>query len=178
MTSVALAAGDPKCPGGGSSFTSATATTYACNGAPGPSGAVGPTVYETLDTIHSVGPDANGGYFYGRFPKLPTYFTLASLTLHAGSYELFLNLDLLNVQSGDDEAQCKWDGDTFFSDVPGAGNILGFATNPFYLTASWHKASILTSQTAVQLQCASVNGNAGWQAYRFTAIPLGAINLQ
>ena len=33
VTSVALAPGDPNCPNGGSAFTSASGTTYACNGA-------------------------------------------------------------------------------------------------------------------------------------------------
>jgi Collagen triple helix repeat (20 copies) len=38
VTSQALAAGDQNCPAGGSSFASASGTTYACNGAPGASG--------------------------------------------------------------------------------------------------------------------------------------------
>lgn len=40
VTSTALAAGDPNCAFGGSSFTAASGVSYACNGAPG---AVGPT---------------------------------------------------------------------------------------------------------------------------------------
>ena len=41
VTSTSLASGDPNCTYGGSSFTSASGTTYACNGAPGTAGAGG-----------------------------------------------------------------------------------------------------------------------------------------
>lgn len=38
VTSAALAAGDPNCPNGGSSFTASNGTTFACNGAKGDPG--------------------------------------------------------------------------------------------------------------------------------------------
>jgi hypothetical protein len=41
VTSVALGTGDANCPNGGSAFTSASGTTYACNGADGKDGADG-----------------------------------------------------------------------------------------------------------------------------------------
>ena len=43
VTSTALSPGDPNCATGGSSFTSASGTTYACNGATGPAGPPGST---------------------------------------------------------------------------------------------------------------------------------------
>jgi hypothetical protein len=48
VTSAALAAGDPNCVHGGSSFTSASGTTFACNGADGTSGSGGglPVAFE------------------------------------------------------------------------------------------------------------------------------------
>jgi hypothetical protein len=42
VTSAALSLGDANCPTGGSSFTAVSGTTYACNGAQGPKGDMGP----------------------------------------------------------------------------------------------------------------------------------------
>ena len=47
VTDTALPSGDPNCPDGGSSFTAAGGTTYACNGAQGPAGTFGSVTVRT-----------------------------------------------------------------------------------------------------------------------------------
>jgi hypothetical protein len=64
VTSSALSTGNANCPTGGSSFTSASGTTYACNGATGPQGPQGPAGPSTVDArmyySATYVPDANG----------------------------------------------------------------------------------------------------------------------
>jgi hypothetical protein len=76
VTSTALASGDQNCPTGGSSFTSVSGTTYACNGVkgdPGPAG-VSDIWYRKVIGV-SITPDA-------------AWHTLLSVDLPAGSYDL------------------------------------------------------------------------------------------
>jgi len=58
--SQALAAGDPECGSGGSSFTAASGVTYACNGAPGAEGTQGPAGAQGLKGDATAGPFATG----------------------------------------------------------------------------------------------------------------------
>ncbi len=56
VTSAALSVGDANCPDGGSSFTSTSGTTYACNGAKGAKGDSGPSGTPPLwASVNSVG---------------------------------------------------------------------------------------------------------------------------
>lgn len=62
VTSQALAAGNANCPQGGSAFTSATGTTYACNGADGSdSTGSGLTALDDLDGLPCSGPNGLHG---------------------------------------------------------------------------------------------------------------------
>lgn len=54
VTSSSLPVGDPNCATGGSSFTAANATTYACNGAPGANGKDGASAVTAR--INNLGP--------------------------------------------------------------------------------------------------------------------------
>jgi len=63
IVNTALASGDPNCPYGGTAFTGAGGTTYACNGAPGAKGAKGePGVFSGEFTAgdSSITVDASG----------------------------------------------------------------------------------------------------------------------
>jgi hypothetical protein len=57
VTSTALSGGNPNCANGGSSFTSASGTTYACNGAQGAKGDPGPS---SLDAMQGAACTFNG----------------------------------------------------------------------------------------------------------------------
>lgn len=155
VTSLSLAAGDPTCPFGGSAFTSASGTTYACNGAPGAAGSA-PTEYEnTAAARQSVSLIPGGGLT-----------TVASLSLPAGTYELFV--DLLNSAPNGGRVSCLMDGDTFGVDIAMS------AQTPL----SWHKASIQGNAATVTVRCEATSSQINVVAWRFTAIVLGNVNLQ
>jgi hypothetical protein len=100
VTSTSLDVGDSNCPNGGSSFTSASPTTYACNGTDGTgSGTPGPTQYLARGVLDCPGgvatclaPElspsgntnpANGGNLDFLFlPVPPGGMTAAHLTIH------------------------------------------------------------------------------------------------
>lgn len=60
VTSAALPAGDSHCPSGGSSFTAANGTTYACNGVPGRDGTSG-TGLASFDALAGLPCNVQGG---------------------------------------------------------------------------------------------------------------------
>jgi hypothetical protein len=93
VTSQALVSGDANCPDGGSSFTAAKGTTYACNGAPGAPGSSEQSVYITspsgVVTLH----DGGGHIEVAALTGLPSGDYLVQLSLTAFSTGSHVNSD-------------------------------------------------------------------------------------
>jgi hypothetical protein len=164
VTSSALNNGDPNCPNGGSSFTSASGTTYACNGAKGdtgPSDAYTPGAI----TAQAVPGSPPGGEV-----------TLASLTLDPGAYVFTASVRVLSTGSSTN-ANCDIESIDTHTGYALANVNLGASTDRKILPLTF--ATDTSIPATYDLVCFS-SGGAGFNAdeANFVAIKVGSLTVQ
>ncbi|HET7129490.1 MAG TPA: hypothetical protein VFJ93_10500 [Gaiellaceae bacterium] len=148
VTSAALSAGDANCPTGGSSFTAANGTTYACNGAkgdkgdPGEPGPAGSTPVYTNYNVNlvSIGEGLTQ--------------TVASVTLPTGNYTLMGTAAV----SGDDDArfgQCFLVGGTTMHDAPALFAVADVSSLRLPIIGD---VSVTTEAAPIFLRCTGLDG--------------------
>ena len=148
VTSTALSAGDTNCPTGGSSFTAANGTTYACNGTKGDKGdpgEPGPAGSTPVYTNYNVNQVSIGEGLTQ---------TVASVTVPTGNYTLMATAAV----SGEDDArfgQCSLVGGTTMHQAPALFAVADVSSLRLPIIGD---VSVTTATAPIFLRCTGLDG--------------------